>query len=180
MYLKINNPDISEELINIIDEELESILQVKENIIFQKYAKLDFQNWTKIGLQELRIKNPNKLKTTILGMISLALNKVRGYHLRIMQIIAILLFIHKEPNYGLIEEIATGEGKSCIISSLSIFYALNGHKVDIISSSYTLAQRDSEEFKELYSYFNLTTGYPSNSRSGPYKTDILIYLLIIF
>ena len=173
MYLKINNPDISEELINTIDEELESILWVKENIIFQKYEKLDFQNWAKIGLQEIKIKNPNKIKTTILGMISLAIYKVRGYHLRIMQIIAILLFIHKESKYGLIEEIATGEGKSCIISSLSIFYALNGHKVDIISSSYTLAQRDSEEFKELYSYFNLTTGYPSNSRSGPYKTDIL-------
>ena len=36
----------------------------------------------------------HKLKTTILGMISLAIHKTRGYHLRIIQIIAILLFIH--------------------------------------------------------------------------------------
>ena len=173
MYLKINNPAITDELINQIDEELELILRIKDNIIYQKFEKVNFQKWARIDLQELKMKNPHKLKTTILGMISLAIHKTRGYHLRIIQIIAILLFIHKEEKKGLIEEISTGEGKSCIISSLSIFYALNGHKVDIISSSYTLAQRDSEEFKDLYSYFNLSTGYPSNSRSGPYATDIL-------
>ena len=113
-------------------------------------------------------------------MISLAIKKNRGYYLRSTQLIAILLFIHKKRSQGLIEEISTGEGKSCIISSLAIYSALNGYKVDIISSSYTLAQRDSEEFKELYSYFNLTTNYSYDSNVEPYKTDIFYETFLEF
>ena len=51
-------------------------------------------------------------------MISLVIYQEKGYHLRNAQLIAILMFIGKEKNYGLIEE------KSCIIYSLSIYYAL--------------------------------------------------------
>ena len=61
-------------------------------------------------------------------MISLVIYQEKGYHLRNAQLIAILMFIGKEKNYGLIEEISTGEGKSCIICSLSIYYALKKKK----------------------------------------------------
>ena len=172
-YLKINNPDISHNLINIIDEQLKGIHSTIENNIYKKYDKTKFQNWTKTELQNLKTYNINKCTSRILGMISLAIYNIRKYYLRNTQLIAILLFIYKESKKGLIEEISTGEGKSCIISSLSIYYALMGHMVDIISSSYTLAQRDSEEFKELYSYFNLTTGYPYDSNTEPYRANIL-------
>ena len=46
-------------------------------------------------------------------------------------------------------------------------------KVDVISRSYSLAIRDSENFKNIYEYFNLTTSYPQRSISTPYKCDIL-------
>ena len=172
-YLKINNPDISHNLINIIDEQLKGIHSTIENNIYKKYDKTGFQNWTKNELPNLKRHNMNECTSIILGMISLAIYNIRKYHLRNTQLISILLFIHKEPKKGLIEEISTGEGKSCIISSLSIYYALMGKYVDIISSSYTLAQRDSEEFKELYDYFNLTTGFPYDSNPGPYQVNIL-------
>ena len=67
------------------------------------------------------------------GVISLAINKENGY-------IALLMFIYKDSNEGLIEEIATGEGKFTIIASLSIYFALRKYKVDIITSGYILAQ----------------------------------------
>ena len=50
------------------------------------------------------------------------------------------MFIYKDRNEGLIEEIATGEGKFTIIASLSIYFALRKYKVDIITSGYILAQ----------------------------------------
>ena len=171
--LKINNSNISEEHINAINSHLEIVHSVMNNLIYKTYDKTKFQKWTKEELPKLEINNPNKVTGSILGMISLAIKKTRGYYLRNTQIIAILLFIYKDPKKGLIEEISTGEGKSCIISSLSIYFALKKKKVDIISSSYTLAQRDSEEFRELYSYFNLTTDYPCDSQAGPYEVNIL-------
>lgn len=145
------------------------------NPIYQNYDKFKFKEWTKNELPKL-INNNNNLNRNIaiiLGMISLVVKQTRGYYLRNTQLIAVLMFIGKDKKYGLVEEISTGEGKSCIISSLSIYFALMGYKVDVISSSYTLAQRDSEEFRNIYDYFNLTTGFPFNSESSPYNCDIL-------
>ena len=174
-HLKINNPDISEEKINKIELQLKEINTEIDKMKKTKktYSIIDFQNWTNKLLPKLKGGNADIYVSKILAMISFAIKTKRGYFLRNTQLVAILLFINKERKKGLIEEISTGEGKSCIISSLSIYYALMGHKVDIISSSYTLAQRDSDEFKELYSCFNLTTGFPFDSNPEPYKTHIL-------
>ena len=165
-YLKINNPGISL-------EKLEIIQKITCNVEYKKYDVKNFKEWTKTKLPELIKVNSDENIAIILGMISLAIKKKRDYFLRNTQLIAVLLFISKEKKKGLIEEISTGEGKSCIICTLSIYFALKGYKVDIISSSYTLAQRDSEDFKELYDYFNLTTSYPFDSKPEPYSADIL-------
>ena len=171
--LKMNNPGITDEHINDINAHLEIAHSMINNLIYRTYDKAKFQKWAKDELPKLKQNYPRKVTGSILGMISLAIKKTRGYYLRNTQLIAVLLFIYKDRKHGLIEEISTGEGKSCIIGSLSIYYALMGLYVDIISSSYTLAQRDSEEFKELYSYFNLTTDYPCDSQQGPYQVNIL-------
>ena len=105
-------------------------------IMLKKKIRLKFDN-----------RNLDKTIAEILGVISLAINKENGYHLRKTQLIALLMFIYKDRNEGLIEEIAIGEGKSIIISSLSIYFALRKYKVDIITSGYILAQRDSKNMR---------------------------------
>ena len=180
-YLKMNNPGISDKKIKTIEEQLSLIHATINNPRYRNFEQKDFQDWAKLEVPKLKFDEYNSERSTciILGMISLAIKKSKemkkekGYLLRNTQLIAILLFISKEAKKGLIEEISTGEGKSSIICSLSIYFALRKHKVDIISSSYTLAQRDSDEFKTLYSFFNLTTGYPFDSKPEPYSTDIL-------
>ena len=74
---------------------------------------------------------------------------------------------------GIIEQISTGEGKSAIISCLSAYYGLRNHKVDIITSSRTLAVRDSIEFKEFYQLFGLVVDYVKDYQPAPYKADIV-------
>ncbi len=172
--LRNMNPELKDEIIRERKEQLIDIQSIVENPKYKDYAKINFQNWTRNEFPKLDFeKNKNESISKVLGMISLAIKAEKGYTLRNAQLIAILMFIGKQKQYGLVEEISTGEGKSCIICSLSIFFALLKKKVDIISSSYLLAQRDSQEFGKIYEYFNLTTDYPKNSIPEPYNCNIL-------
>ena len=63
------------------------------------------------------------------------------------QIISLLFFLFKEKKQGIIENIDTGEGKSLIITLLSTIKAFTGHKVDILTSSPILAERDAKIWK---------------------------------
>ena len=82
-----------------------------------------------------------------------------GYEPRDIQIIALLLFLFKNKQKGMIEQIYTGEGKTIIISFLAIIKALEGKKVDILTSSCILAERDALEMKDFYNLFGLSVDY---------------------
>ena len=90
-YLKINNREISEELINKIDINLKIIHSVIDNVIYKNYDKSKFQSWAKNELKSLKLYNPDVCTGKILGMISLALKKNRGYYLRNTQLIATII-----------------------------------------------------------------------------------------
>ncbi|XP_058873331.1 protein translocase subunit SecA-like [Acipenser ruthenus] len=75
-------------------------------------------------------------------------------------------------------EVGTGEGKSCIIAMFAAMRVLMGEKVDIVSSSSELCKRDAEDWKEFYSYFNITvdvntTQTTDEDRFECYKSDIV-------
>ena len=121
--LKNMNSNISE----ITIQHRENQLNIIQTIIkkYKNYEKEDFQKWTKNEFPKLNFNNKFDESTAIvLGMISLVIYKEKGYYLRNAQLIAILMFIGKEKNYGMIEEISTGEGKSCIICSLFLVVIL--------------------------------------------------------
>lgn len=52
-------------------------------------------------------------------------------------------------------QVGTGEGKSTIVCILAITNALKGKKVDVITSSPVLAERDAKEKSKLYNIFGL-------------------------
>jgi hypothetical protein len=82
-----------------------------------------------------------------------------GYTPRKIQIISLLLMINNPMRNGLIEEVKTGEGKSTIIMFLATLKALEGKKVDILTSSSVLAERDSKRNKQFFAFFGLTCDY---------------------
>lgn len=57
---------------------------------------------------------------------------------------------------GRLIQVSTGEGKTCIVAMFAAFRALNGEKVDIMSSSPVLAERDFREWQDFYKELNIT------------------------
>ena len=124
---------------------------------------LDEQSLKK-KIRDLKIKissNPKDVNNLIeLISIMIKVNgKIFKYKPREIQIIAVLFFLFKDKDSGLIEEILTGEGKTIIISFLAILKAFQGNKVDILTSSSVLAERDAKEMKQFYNYFDLSVDF---------------------
>ena len=95
----------------------------------------------------------------IIPIMMKASRLIFNYEPRKIQIISVLFFLFKEKNKGLIEQIFTGEGKSIIISFLAIIKALEGKKIEILTSSSVLEERDSKEMEKFYRLFGLPVNY---------------------
>ncbi|CAC5389845.1 unnamed protein product [Mytilus coruscus] len=98
--------------------------------------------------------------------ICLAVKLAKTYWPRNTQITSLCLLV-KEIQNGILLEINTGEGKTCIIAMFSVFLASCQIPVDIVSSSPILAKRDYEEWKEFYKSLRL----PVSCNLIPRKTE---------
>ncbi|CAL8238175.1 unnamed protein product, partial [Merluccius merluccius] len=79
---------------------------------------------------------------------------------------------------GKLLEMGTGEGKSCVIAMFAVLRALRGEKVDVVSSSSVLCQRDAEEWTNFYKYFGMTADTNTNEtedkdRKECYQKDVV-------
>ena len=149
-------------LINQNNTNLISIQNIKKDVeyIFNNFSininkyKID-PNF--INNIKTNIRNKNIIEKIIYMMI---INKyLFGYVPRKIQIISLLFMIYHNNSNGLMEEVKTGEGKSLIIMFEATLKALEGKKIDILTSSPVLAERDSKMFKKFYETFGLTCDY---------------------
>ncbi|XP_053275843.1 uncharacterized protein LOC128437688 [Pleuronectes platessa] len=79
---------------------------------------------------------------------------------------------------GKLLEMGTGEGKSCVIAMFAALRVLRGEKVDVVSSSSVLCQRDAEEWNHFYKYFDITADTNTNKtkdedRKKCYQKDVV-------
>jgi len=79
-----------------------------------------------------------------------------GFHLTNTQILACLAALKSEEGAGRFLQVQTGEGKTLIISAIAILKALQGKKVDVITSSPVEAERCAREQKSLYGLFGIS------------------------
>jgi preprotein translocase subunit SecA len=119
---------------------------------------------------------PNQLNA--LGLIIHEMQKIKSkdfkFIIRDTQLISLLLYITKKPETGRLLQINTGEGKSVIVQIIAAYYALQGKKVDVITSNHTLAKRDAKESQEFFQKLELAVGYiKSKSKAKDFKPDIL-------
>ncbi|KAJ8362242.1 hypothetical protein AAFF_G00388410 [Aldrovandia affinis] len=81
-------------------------------------------------------------------------------------------------NTGKLLEMGTGEGKSCVIAMFAVLRVLRGEKVDVVSSSSVLCQRDAEEWVKFYEHFGIMVDTNTNKtedgdRKACYQKDIV-------
>ncbi|CAF4827674.1 unnamed protein product, partial [Rotaria socialis] len=107
---------------------------VKENVNY----------WTKI----------NDFTIEALAVIERANFLVTQFHLSDAQILSCLIALNANVDKGRLLQVGTGEGKSTIVSVLAVIHALKGKKVDIITSSRVLAERDAKEKAKFYNIFD--------------------------
>ena len=118
------------------------------------------------------LSNKNKIKINsfrgnIFALFNSINKKIIGYDIRPIQLISLLFLTRNKPKLGgIFLQINTGEGKSLIIQFLAAYLALLGNKVDVISSSSILADRDAEDekIKEFYLHLGLTSGCASKDQ----------------
>ena len=157
--IKRTNNQLSLDTINFINDTFNKIDRYyNTKVIYMQEESLKKE----ISILKKLIKNdPNNSDyhiklITFMKQINQLIN---GYKPRNIQIIAILLFLYKEKNSGLIEEILTGEGKTIIISFLAILKVFQGKKVDILTSSLVLAERDAKDMKLFYNFFGIKVDF---------------------
>ena len=198
---KLNKNYFNKEKINMFQDQIEickNIIAKKSNTMINKK---DFNNWiekefpaffegNEIPKKFNKKEDKNKIIAKIIANISLGLLSVKKIKLYESQILAILICIDNfesqenidiNKQKGIIEEIATGEGKSIIICCLAAYFGLKKHKVDIITSSNLLAERDAKKYKKFFELFKLKVTYCKNKNDNktqdedypsPYQSDI--------
>ena len=143
-YLENIKAQISEEkfttlkyLFNQINEKYDSekkLLKTNEEIKFKINSLKSFQN-----------KDDILFYIEFIPILIIVCELKFSIKPRNIQIISLLLFLLKNKTEGIIEQIQTGEGKSLIITFLATIKAFSGKKVDVLTSSPVLAERDAKK-----------------------------------
>ena len=69
----------------------------------------------------------------------------------------------KQDEIGRLLQINTGEGKTLLIQMICAYFALKGKSVDVVTSSVTLAERDSKEGENFFDALGLSVGFVSGT-----------------
>lgn len=101
----------------------------------------------------------------------------RKFRLRDTQKLSVLILLGNAKSSLL--QVSTGEGKSLIVVATAIIKALQGEKVDIITSSSVLAKRDALANKDIYDFFGVSVYHNcdenTQGRIKAYSSKQIIY-----
>lgn len=136
----------------------QNTLDVKKHILEGQAEKL---NWThkQIQVWAKTVKEKGFNDYEAIAVIYQANFLITGHRLTYTQMLCCIVALSENTEIqkrGKLLQVATGEGKSTIICILAIIKALRGQKVDVITSSPILAERDAQQKAQLYRMFGLT------------------------
>lgn len=110
---------------------------------------------------------PSQAERIAVVMRAVALH--HGFLPRDTQVLSLLTLLNTASNAGRLAQINTGEGKSLIVAMLAALHALQGTKVDVITTSPELSIPEINKQALFFSMLTLTVG--ENSSLGQWKED---------
>jgi tetratricopeptide (TPR) repeat protein len=137
------------------------------------WGKKEIAQWSR-AIKEQQITDA--FIPEILAVIKQALLCSEGFLPRDIQILSVLSLMYKDKSQGRLAQIYTGEGKTTTIAILAVLNVMQGKKVDIVTSSEVLAQRDALEKKPFYELFGITVADNSSvyrAQKKCYTADVV-------
>jgi hypothetical protein len=136
-----------------------------------KWGEEDFKNWRN-NLGDITFEKLPNIVATLNYVMHLTVFK-EEYFVRNSQNLAMLLMFASEKR---VAQIAPGEGKSEILSMFNVMKSLEGHVVDLASSSAALIAKDVEKQESFYKKLGFSSGAVTKGNSilkECYKKDVL-------
>jgi preprotein translocase subunit SecA len=153
-------------------EVLEKYLQEKA---IKDWNKEEIKLWANKIRANPELANRVELHEKI-AVVKRAVEINSGFPPRDVQLLSLLIMLNPEENKGRLAQINTGEGKTTIVAMLAAIKALEGHKVDIITSSSELAKPQSRQQEKFFNTLGLTVshnGEDSKAKETRYLSDIV-------
>ncbi|CAF1332837.1 unnamed protein product [Adineta steineri] len=124
--------------------------------LIEEWSTSDIKTWSeKIkGLTSNCVSQYEKI-----AVVKRAVEITSKFPPREIQLLSVLIMLNSEKDKGRLAQINTGEGKTTIVAMLAAIKALEGHQVDIVTSSPELATPQAIQQKEFYQQFNLTVSH---------------------
>ncbi|CAM2724787.1 unnamed protein product [Rotaria socialis] len=146
--------------------------------LFDNLSSIEHWKSTEIQQWAERVKSmPNEVSQhEKLAVINRAIEITSKFPPREIQLLSVLILTNPEEHIGRLAQINTGEGKTTIVAMLAAVKALDGHQVDVITSSPELAKPQAKQQKEFFQHFGLTVA--DNDKEGTeikerYKANII-------
>lgn len=139
-----------------------SKLQLNESKPISKWEDSEIKMWASKAKTYFKTLAGNEFQKFLCESIAVtmqAVNIVHKIELRNIQILSLLCMLHPTKNRGRLAQINTGEGKTTIIAILGVIKALQGHSIDIITSSPELAKPQSIQQEPFFSLFGISVSH---------------------
>lgn len=150
------------------------VLTEKEEVI-SKWTREDVERWA----GEVRGKSELGSRVTqdeMIAVVKRAVEIHNKFSPRTVQLLSLITLLNPAENKGRLAQINTGEGKSNIVAMFAAIKALQGNKVDVITSSTELSIPEVKKQTPFFTMLGLTVGENSNfssDKKAVYKKDIV-------
>ena len=182
-FLGLNAENRENQEYNSLEKELKDDIYKQIEIYNEELLKLqdnknlNFSEW-KSEIKEIILNNNERGRVfAFFNLINRQLQKIK-YDIRLIQLISILILSKKKKDNeskekgGKFLQINTGEGKSLIIQFFASYLAIQGKKVDIVTSSSVLADKDADDINKINFYRKLELNVGKASQDQ-YDCDII-------
>ncbi|CAM2721942.1 unnamed protein product [Rotaria socialis] len=141
--------------------------------VIQKWKTDHISQWA----EKFKLNRNGASRVEIIAIIKRAVEITNKFPAREIQSLSLLILLNPKDKLGRLAQINTGEGKTTIVAMLAVFKALEGHQVDVVTSSPELAKPQSEEQRKFFQQFGLTCAHngqdPEVDIKQRYQADIV-------